>query len=561
VRYTGLNAIKGIIAQAQVMISIAMALIGKKFAFIVAIAINILLSVIVLILFINNKDLSILPGVVIPFITTVTVSIIYIFYRRLNNKIQEVVIQNQRICELYEDVSLKEKTLYEQNKKLKEYNLIMENNKEELTTLANYDGLTKLPNRNMIFNQIDGLIANKDTQSSSFSLVFIDLDGFKKINDSSGHYSGDLMLKQVASKLKRILHKEDVLGRLGGDEFALIIHRDISKEEILEYLEGFRAELLDVFMIENASFRISASFGVSIFPNNGTNATDLLKSADTAMYNAKECGKNCIKFFDEEMKVEILKRLDLEEESMLSIDNNELFLVFQPQYSSFSKKLKGVEVLLRWNSLKLGFISPAEFIPIVEETGFIITMGKWVLEECCKKIKYFRNEYDSDLLVSINISAIQIMEPTFLSMVKKTLLDFDIDGKNLEFEITESVFISSIDYVIDIFKELKEMGIRIALDDFGTGYSSLSYIQLLPIDVLKIDKSFIDDIENNERKKSLVGSIISLVHNLNISVVAEGVENEAQLNILKEQNCDYIQGFFWGKPLSEKEIDVLIRKS
>ncbi|MDP4178631.1 MAG: EAL domain-containing protein, partial [Bacillota bacterium] len=236
----------------------------------------------------------------------------------------------------------------------------------------------------------------------------------------------------------------------------------------------------------------------------------------------------------------------------------ELFLVFQPQYTTYSKKLRGFESLLRWKSGKLGTISPGDFIPIAEEMGYINLLGKWVLEESCKKLKLWHDTYNTDINMSINISAVQINDPSFLNIVYKILKDTGVNPKCLEFEITESIFVSTMDYATDVLNKLKELGIKIALDDFGKGYSSLSYICSFPIDSLKIDKSFIDDITTNEKKDSIVGSIISLVHDLDISVISEGIETTEQLQCLKCHSCDYIQGFLWGKPLFEEAAENLL---
>ena len=409
----------------------------------------------------------------------------------------------------------------------------------------------------MIIDRIDFLISLAESKKISFATVFIDLDNFKKINDSMGHHAGDLLLKAVTSKLKGLIHSKDMLGRLGGDEFAIIIQRELKEEEILEYVENLKDSLMDCFVIENTEFNTSASLGISMYPQDGKDSAELLKCADTAMYKAKEYGKNGVYFFRKEMKEDILKKIEFENRLLSAIKNEEIFLVFQPQYTSNSKELRGFEVLVRWKSPELGLVSPGQFIPVAEETGFIVQLGEFIFRKACEKFKYIQDKYNIMSVISVNISALQIMDPYFVQMVKNVLEETKFDVRYLELEITESVFISSVDYVINIINELKEMGISIALDDFGTGYSSLNYLQLLPIDTLKIDKSFIDSIDNNT-KKQIVGSIISLVHKMEISVVAEGIENEIQLEYLKKHECDFIQGFLWGKPLNEEEVSKLL---
>lgn len=377
---------------------------------------------------------------------------------------------------------------------------------------------------------------------------------------SSRLNAGDILLKEVVQRLKTVVHPEDLLGRLGGDEFALIVQRQLKEEDLLFYLERIRETLLDAFEIQDAKFNVTASFGVSMFPQDGDNATEIMKSADTAMYKAKESGRNGIQFFSLEMKNEILKKIEFENIFREAIEQEQLHLVYQAQYKPNPKQLRGLEVLTRWHSAAFGVVPPSQFIPIAEETGLIIPLGEWIIRTACKQCKYISETYQSSIVLSINISAVQIMEPSFVDMVKKILAETECNPNNIEFEITESVFISSMEYVIGVLTELKRMGIRIALDDFGTGYSSLNYLQLLPIDTLKIDKSFINTIDQQEAKKTIVGSIISLVHQMDISVVAEGVENENQLHYLKDHECDYIQGFYWGKPMPDKDLIELLAK-
>lgn len=318
--------------------------------------------------------------------------------------------------------------------------------------------------------------------------------------------------------------------------------------------------ILAPFAFERTELSISASLGISIYPQDGNDSVDLLKYADTAMYKAKDCGKNAVQFFCKEMKDEVLKKIEFENRLLSAIQNQEVFLVFQPQYRLGKKQLRGFETLVRWESPEFGLISPVNFIPVAEETGFIIQLGEWILNTACKKFKDIQDKYCVNLVVSVNISAVQIMDPSFVQMVKNVLEQTGLHGKYVEFEITESVFISSMEYVIRVLTELKETGIRIALDDFGTGYSSLNYIQKLPIDILKIDKTFIDSINHKDAKNQIVGSIISLVHQMDISVIAEGVENETQLAYLEDHNCDCIQGFLWGKPLCEQDMNQLLQE-
>lgn len=556
--HIGGTAISGIVAQFQVMISVYLVVSVIKKGYVIAVILNMWEFAMVFRVLFWYGDTDAAPGIIIPMGTLIVISIIYLFGRRLNRKIAEVIIQKEELVALCEEITASEEELFQQNEKLKEYNLAMKENEEKLNNLAFFDVLTGLPNRKMLINQIDILIKLFEKKCGNFVVVFIDLDNFKNVNDSMGHHVGDLLLQNVASKLKAMLHSEDMLGRLGGDEFALIIQKQLKEEEILEYIERLRRMLVNCFYVEKTKFSISASFGISIYPQDGNDSAELLKCADMAMYKAKNYGKNCIRFFSKEMREEILKKIEFENGLLSSIKNKELFLEFQPQYSSGSKGIRGFEALVRWNSPKLGVVRPLKFIPIAEETRFIIPMGEWIIRTACEKFKYIKDRYDIDAVISVNISAVQIMEPSFIKMVKKVLDEIGLEGKHLEFEITESVFISARDYIVSVLSELRNMGISIALDDFGTGYSSLSYLQELPINILKIDKSFVDSINQRSTDKQIVGSIISLVHQMDISVVAEGVENEMQLEYLKNQACDCIQGFLWGKPLNEEDLNLLL---
>jgi diguanylate cyclase (GGDEF)-like protein len=436
----------------------------------------------------------------------------------------------------------------------------MKENEDRLYHLIHYDTLTELPNRVKINDRIDLLISLLSHKKMGFSLFYVDLDHFKRINDSVSHHVGDLMLQAVSSRLRLIIHPDDMIGRLGGDEFAVVVQRQLKEEELLLYSEGIRNSLSEMFTVENMEYSISASFGIAMYPSDGEDAAELMKNAETAMYKAKEFGRNGVQFFRREMKDDIMRRVKYENGLMASIQNNELYLVFQPQYNTKTKKLRGFESLARWENDTLGAVSPVQFIPVAEEGGFIVPLGEWILETACNKLNLLLEIYGKELIMSVNISAVQIMSPSFVNSVKRILTKTKCNPKNMEFEITESVMISSVDHVIKVLNELKDFGIHIALDDFGTGYSSLSYLQMLPIETLKIDKSFVDNMQNDENHRIMVGSIISLVHQMDMEVVAEGVDNLSQLEFLNNFQCDFIQGFIWGYPLREEEVLKLLRE-
>lgn len=555
------NAGKGIIAQFEVLLSIYMALSFSKRGFWAGVILNAANIVLIVLTIILVENTGAVTGIVVNVFTIFSIWIVSILMSRNEQHILEVTQQKEQLIDLNKEILASEQELKKQNKELNDSYQIIKDGEEKLHYLAFYDTLTELPNRKMIMDRLDLLVNLSRHNNLSFFVVFIDLDDFKRINDSLGHSMGDALIVAVASRLRKLVHENDILGRLGGDEFALIIQQDSKDNEILQYIETLRQSLEQKFRIEKHDLLINASFGISKYPRDGIDPNELIRCADTAMYKAKETGKNGVYFFQRDMLNEILNRIDFEKHMKKALENEEFFLVFQPQYKIDGGTLRGFETLVRWQSPAYGLVTPMKFIPVAEDTRLIIPLGKWILSTACKKIVELMDLYQQpDIVLSVNISAIQIDDPEFIHMLKSTLEESGLPPRNLELEITESVMIKSLDRTRQILSELKDMGVMIALDDFGTGYSSLRYLQLLPIDTLKIDKSFIDNISENEKNKQVIGAIISLVHQMDILVVAEGVENEMQLNYLREEKCDGIQGFLLGKPLSVQELGVYLDK-
>jgi diguanylate cyclase (GGDEF)-like protein len=398
---------------------------------------------------IASRDTTALPGIVIP-ITSAGISIIISSYAT---------------------------NLRRQMRRVLEYSEIVNKDEELLHTLAYNDALSGLPNRKKILDQIDLLTnpANQNTQG--FELVYLDLDNFKKINDTMGHSVGDAILKQVAERWKEKCHPQDILGRVGGDEFIILICHKLNDEELSEYLIGFGEALKGSIIVERKEFFVSASYGVTRYPTDAQSAGELIKNADIALYRAKNLGKNNYMFFNMQMQEDVSKRIQLENGLLSAIRNNELFMLFQPQYEGKSGKLRGYEALVRWRHPELGLVSPMEFIPIAEETGIINEIGRWIIETVLIQFMEIKRKWDMRVIVSINISVAQMLEPSFIHMIKEILLETGYDSNYLEFEITESVFITSPDYITEVIRQLKAMGIRIALDDFGTGYASLNFFK------------------------------------------------------------------------------------
>lgn len=515
----------GILSQLQLIITILIVFNPTKNSHIIAIALNAVTAAGAARAMLFESNMDAFLGIIMPVNSVIVTLIISNYSNRLNKQLDKVT----------------------------RYNRIMKDNDEMLYQMAFYDPLTELPNRRMMFDKIISLADLGAADNEVFYFVLVDLDNFKKINDTLGHSVGDDILIQITCRWKELIIPGDMLGRIGGDEFALIINRGLDKDELSDYLDSLRKALSKVIIVDHKEFYIRASFGVTVFPDDGTDTNELLKKADIALYKAKGNGKNGIMFFNSDIQDEIMKRIQIENGLMSSIDNNELFMVFQPIYRCNSKTVRGYEALARWLHPELGLVNPGQFIPIAEETGIIIEMGRWIIRSVIREFMELKRIYRIAPVVSINISVVQMIDASFVSMVREILDETGFDGRNLEFEITESVFMSYPNQIIEVINELKKLGIKIALDDFGTGYASLSYLQILPINTLKIDKSFIDKIAvQNDRQ--IVGSIISMAHQLGIEVVAEGVELENQLKYLAEQECDYIQGFLLSRPIDNKQI-------
>ena len=398
------------------------------------------------------------------------------------------------------------------------------------------------------------------SKNSEGAVFFIDLDNFKNINDTLGHEYGDKLLIHLAEEFEFLIKDKDTMCRLGGDEFILLIPYE-NESDIDNYAKRLLNLFNKPFKIEDRQIYTTASIGIALYPKDGADTNTILKNADSAMYKAKELGKNRYMRFDPEMYLKLERKISIERILRTSIENNELSINYQPQYCTQNNEIFGFEALVRLNSEELGFISPLEFIPIAEECGFITKLGEWVLNESCKQSMRWINEGYKFNSISINISSVDLQQPDFLENVKDILERTSINPNIVELEITETVLMQSLDNSIEVLNKLMEIGIRIALDDFGTGYSSLNYLRKIPISTLKIDKSFIDNIISNKKEEAIINNIIQMAHTMDLKVVAEGVEREEQLSILKERKCDYIQGYYFSKPLPAGEAEKLLVKN
>lgn len=418
----------------------------------------------------------------------------------------------------------------------------------EMEYMAYHDILTGLPNRTLFLLELEKALMASNKNDKQVAVIFIDLDNFKDVNDTLGHSTGDLLLKTLAFRLKDQIRKQDMLTRLGGDEFAVMIQDIDSEDEVYEFCLRIKDKILEPFKFNGSRFNISPSVGIAMYPTNAKNGEELLKNADTAMYRSKNIGKNTIQFYQDSMRTDMLRRLSVEGSLRAAIKKKLLTLHYQPQICLKTGKIRSFEALIRWTDDILGIIPPTEFIPVAESAGLIVPLGEWILREACEEAIRL-NKFRNDILMSVNISAVQLKQLDFVKLVKRTLEETGLKPELLELEVTETTLISSFDTTIIMFEELRKLGVKISLDDFGTGYSSLSYLRKLPIDTLKIDKSFIKDLDRECIEKEITESIVSLVHKLNIEVIAEGVENGKQLAYLMKCNCDNIQGYLISRPI------------
>jgi len=428
---------------------------------------------------------------------------------------------------------------------------------KELLFLANYDSLTRLPNRNLMFEEVKLLIGKRRNNNPLTALMFIDLDNFKIINDNYGHKFGDLFLLSVVKKLKQAVRSNDILGRFGGDEFVLIVD-EVDEPESLSKIATKILKLFETpISLQNNTVYASVSIGISVFPQDGNNFDDLLKHADVAMYKAKEAGKNCYCFFTDVMNNEIQTQLEIASKLWNAIENDLFELVYQPQVNNKTGEINSCEALLRWPDADNGYISPAVFIPIAEKSNLIMSIDEWVIEHVCRQRFKWQALGLKEFRIDINLSGQQFNDKELIPKIQKCLNSYQLKSADIGLELTEGMLIEGDKQGVETIHELRKLGFEIALDDFGTGYSSLSYLKRFPVSSLKIDRSFIVDAPINPDGASLVNAIIAMAEALSLSVVAEGVETEAQYQFIKNTACKTIQGYYFYKPMPASEIEKL----
>jgi diguanylate cyclase (GGDEF)-like protein/PAS domain S-box-containing protein len=419
---------------------------------------------------------------------------------------------------------------------------------KEMAHRALHDNLTGLPNRLLLAERLADSIASADQSASGAAVIFVDLDGFKFVNDTLGHDAGDALLQQVAQRLSNSVRRGDLLARMGGDEFMVVVNGVNDDQAARTVAERLGTALRDPFLVAHHELVITASMGISIYPRDGTDVSSLRRNADAAMYEAKQAGKNRIHFYTPALGAAFQARLELETDLRRALDRDELCLHYQPIFAIEDHRQTAYEALARWPHPILGFVPPARFIPVAEETGLIVRLGEWVLREACRQCRWWQDHGQPWVRVAVNVSPLQFARADFVDTVLGVLRDSGMTGDRLDLELTESIVMRDIESAIQKMSELRSHGVRISVDDFGTGYSSLGYLHRLPIDTLKIDRCFVAQIGEIAAAVPLIQGMISLAHSIGQQVIVEGVETAAQLEILRKLGCDAVQGFLLGHP-------------
>ncbi len=430
---------------------------------------------------------------------------------------------------------------------------------ERIHFLAYYDTLTGLPNRTLFSMQLGEALATARNRQGKAALLLLELGRFKIINDSFGQLFGDRLLQEIAERIKSNAGDNGIVARVGGSEFAIVLEDIQDVSEAADVAQKVVAALSAEFSVLGHSLSISFNIGISIFPEHGMDGAELLQNADVALFASKEDGLNKSRFFSEEMNTQIMEQLRMENGLRVAVDRNELFLLYQPQVNIHTRKITGLEALLRWQHPQLGLVQPNKFIGVAESSGLIVPIGEWVLRTACSQAKEWQDAGLPAVPVAVNVSAVQFRQQGFPELIRSVLADTGLEPKYLELELTESLLLTNADVMFSILQELRDMGVKLAIDDFGTGYSSLSYLRQFQVNRLKIDRSFVRDVAVNRDDAAITIAIIEMAKALNLEVLAEGVETEAQLSFLRAQHCYEIQGYYFSKPVAVGRIAEHLR--
>ena len=431
----------------------------------------------------------------------------------------------------------------------------------QISYMASYDALTGLPNRHQLNQRLHKALSSAQRHHDRVAVLFLDLDRFKYVNDTAGHAAGDTLLRNVSSRLSSCIRTTDLLARLGGDEFVIVVEDFDDAVHLKELAERVLACMREPFVIEGNEYHLGTSIGISVFPHDASDAPTLLRCADSAMYHAKESGRNNYQFFTTELNVRAQHRYALETNLRRALSEQEFLVYYQPKICLSTSRIVGAEALIRWQMPDVGLVPPNEFIPISEEIGLILPIGRWVLQQACRQTKLWRDTLAPDLVISVNISPKQFQDPGLCRFIEQQLQETRLPPSALQLEITEGLLMGDMDMLLPVFAAIKAMGVCISLDDFGTGFSSLSYLQRFPIDNLKIDRSFIQKIPANQDSVVLTHAIIAMANALGMSVTAEGVENVEQMFFLADSGCQEMQGFYFSQPLSATQFENLLKNN
>lgn len=434
------------------------------------------------------------------------------------------------------------------------------NHEEALQHQANHDTLTNLPNRILLMDRIESAINKAKYEAQKVAIVFVDLDHFKLINDSLGHHVGDRLLLEISSRLSACIRSQDTVARLGGDEFILVLTEQIDEPNVAKIIQRLLDSIAEPWINDQHEYSLSCSIGISCFPRDGDTAEALLQCADAAMYKAKDAGRNTFHLYQPELSTAATGRLELINDLRHALENQELRVYYQPRVDATNGRIVGAEALIRWQHPEKGLIPPDKFIPIAEETGLIIPIGQWVLDEACRQNRAWQDAGLPPICVSVNLSPIQFRQPNLIDSISNTLQQTNLAANFLELELTESFFMQDLERINITITALKALGVALAIDDFGTGYSSLSYLKRFPVNHLKIDKSFVQEIASNPDDAAIVRAIITLGHELGLKVVAEGVETLENYEFMQQHQCDEIQGYYFSRPVPAPDMEKLLRE-
>lgn len=432
--------------------------------------------------------------------------------------------------------------------------------RERLEYQAGHDALTSLPNRNLLIDRLQLALLHAERQENQVAVLFVDLDHFKFVNDSMGHTYGDRLLTIIARRLTESVRADDTVARHGGDEFVVILPVLRTDEDVVKVVEKIRTALSRPLHIDEHEIELSCSIGVGIFPKDGKDAQEVLKNAEAAMFNAKELGRNNCRFFTAALNDRTVARMTMERQLRRALERDEFLLHYQPQVDLGTGRITGVEALLRWQNPELGMVSPGTFIPLAEDTGLIVPIGEWVLREACTCNKAWQDRGLIPLVMAVNLSPRQFWFPGLIESIANVLLESGLDPHFLELEIIESMVMRDVKAATAMLDELKRLGVHLSMDDFGTGYSSLSHLKRFPFDKLKMDISFVREVTHDPSSAAIAKAIIAMAHNLNLQVIAEGVETKGQLSYLHAHGCDEMQGFYFSRPLPAAEFEQFLRE-